>query len=191
MEIKKDLIYQFDNVIESTICDRIANFYNDNYINDINDTTRLPWFEGNTYYWNQLRETEIGDDIKLCRESMLELCKDSYNTQCFPNTTTLVMWKPGKRMAAHKDNGYDDDKEIFHMREYTGVLYINDDFDGGETFILKENSNDEEICYKPKKGSLLLFRSDDTCIHGVKPVLDGNRITLSMWFTLDEQYNEN
>ena len=53
-EIKKDLIYLFEDIIEHDICDRILNFYNTNYTNDINDTEQLPWFEENTHYWNQL-----------------------------------------------------------------------------------------------------------------------------------------
>lgn len=189
-EIKKDLIYLFEDIVDVDICDRILEFYNNNFTNDINDTSKLPWFEDNTYYWNHLQNLEIGGDVELCRDIMLDACNLSYNKECFPNTTTLVMWKPGKSMAAHRDNGYEDDKDDFFMREYTGVLYINDDYMGGETFILKEGSTEEEINYKPKKASLLLFKSDDTCVHGVKRVLSGNRLTLSMWFTLDQKYEE-
>ena len=189
-EIKKDLIYLFEDIIEHDICDRILNFYNTNYTNGINDISQLPWFEENTHYWNQLYNTPIGEDIKICRDRMLESCKDAYNVECFSNVTTLVMWKPGKLMAAHHDNGYENDKDIFFMREYTGVLYINDDYTGGETFILKEGTDEEEISYKAKKGSLLLFRSDETCEHGVKKVLKGNRLTLSMWYTTDKNHEE-
>ena len=76
------------------------------------------------------------------------------------------------------------------MRKYTTVMYINDDFEGGETVILKENSNEIEYISKPQTGSVLIFRSDESCLHGVKKIEKGERLTLSMWFTTEEQYLE-
>ena len=76
------------------------------------------------------------------------------------------------------------------MRIYTSVMYINDDFDGGETIIQKENSNEIEYECKPQKGSVLIFKSDESCLHGVKVIDKGERLTLSMWFSIDEQYLE-
>jgi hypothetical protein len=35
-------------------------------------------------------------------------------------------------MSIHKDNGYENDKSILHMRKYTTVMYINDEFEGEE-----------------------------------------------------------
>ena len=92
--------------------------------------------------------------------------------------------------ATIKDNGYEDDKEQFHMRKYSAVLYLNDDYDGGETIILKENSDEVEIKNNPKKGSVIIFRSDESCLHGVKTVTRGNRLTFGMWFTDDIEYQE-
>jgi leucine proline-enriched proteoglycan (leprecan) len=76
------------------------------------------------------------------------------------------------------------------MRTYTAVMYMNDDFEGGETIIMKENSNEIEYLYKPQKDSVLIFRSDESCLHGVKKIEKGERLTLSMWFAVDAQYLE-
>ncbi len=63
-------------------------------------------------------------------------------------------------------------------------------FEGGETRILKENSVATEYLYKPQKGSVLIFKSDESCLHGVDKIRKGERLTLSMWFSIDEQYLE-
>ena len=184
------MIYRYDNIIDSTMCDSILNYYTETYDNQLNDINKLPWFEENTIYWVNLQKTKIQNEINFCRKNISKLVNDSYNVLSYPHLTTLVMWKEGKSMAIHKDNGYENDKDILHMRTYTAVMYINDDFEGGETIIQKENSNEIEYECKPQKGSVLIFKSDDSCLHGVNKITKGNRLTLSMWFVIDEQYLE-
>jgi hypothetical protein len=190
MIIKENLIYKYDNVITDLECDKIFNYYKSNHSNDINDTRVLPWFEGNTLYWNSLKDTSISNEIEISRNKIIDLVRQSYSVDVYPNVTTLVMWKEGKSMSIHKDNGYENDKHILHMRTYSSVMYLNDDFEGGETTILKENSDETEYICKPKKGSVLIFRSDESCLHGVNKIEKGERLTLSMWFAIDEQYLE-
>lgn len=48
------------------------------------------------------------------------------------------------------------------------VLYINDDFTGGELHF-----PEIDITYLPKKGSLIVFPSTEEYLHGVKPVGPG------------------
>lgn len=190
MIIKENMIYRYDNIVDNTICDSVLNYYTKTYDNELNDVNKLPWFEGNTIYWANLQHSDISHEIELCRDTIKQLVIESYNTLVYPNVTTLVMWKDGKSMSIHKDNGYENDKDILHMRKYTAVMYLNDDFVGGETIIMKENSNEIEYISKPQKGSVVIFNSDESCLHGVNKIESGNRLTLSMWFTTDELYLE-
>jgi predicted 2-oxoglutarate/Fe(II)-dependent dioxygenase YbiX len=151
----------------------------------------LPWFEGNTLYWNFLKNTSISKEIEISREMITECVLKSYKEIIYPNTTTLVMWKEGKQMNIHKDNGYENEEHILGMREFTSVMYLNDNFEGGETIILKENSNEIEYKCKPQKGSVLIFKSDESCLHGVNKIEKGERLVLSMWFTKNVKYLEN
>jgi hypothetical protein len=48
---------------------------------------------------------------------------------------------------------------------FANVIYINDDFTGGELHF-----PEIDITYTPKKGSLIVFPSADQYLHGVKPV---------------------
>lgn len=188
--IKENFIYKYENLVNDDICNPILDYYIENHTNDVNDTNKLPWFEQNIVYWGNLQKSKISYEISLIRNKITDCVKKCYGETVFPNVSTLVMWKEGKSMPIHKDNGYENDKHILHMRKYSAVFYINDDYDGGETIILKENSKEPEIVNKPKQNSLLLFRSDESCLHGVEKVKKGNRLTFAMWFTTDITYKE-
>ncbi len=45
------------------------------------------------------------------------------------------------------------------------VVYINDDYEGGEIFYTKQG-----IVYKPKSGDFVIHSAEDHCEHGVNPV---------------------
>ena len=59
MIIKENLIFRYDNVIDKHYCDNIFNYYKNNHNNNLNDTTKLPWFEGNILYWDFLKNKPI------------------------------------------------------------------------------------------------------------------------------------
>jgi len=81
-----------------------------------------------------------------------------------PSNQQLVIWPKGSKMGRHFDL---NDK-------YSTIVYLNDDFEGGETII-------EGLKFKPKAGSLLLF-SNGTKIHEVKEIINGERYTLATWY---------
>jgi predicted 2-oxoglutarate/Fe(II)-dependent dioxygenase YbiX len=76
---------------------------------------------------------------------------------------------PGSEMSAHSDvYSYvtDDSKPV---RPYlTAILYLNDDYVGGEIAFPNDS-----LSIKPKSGSVVIFKSDT--LHEVKPILSGNR----------------
>ncbi len=51
---------------------------------------------------------------------------------------------------------------------FANVLYINDDFTGGELHF-----PNIDITYRPERGALIIFPSDDEYLHGVLPVGPG------------------
>jgi len=69
------------------------------------------------------------------------------------------------------------DKEKFKLvknSKYGVVLYINDDYKGGEIYYVGQN-----ISYKPKAGDLVVHSSEEKCRHGVKRVTSGVRYAWS------------
>ena len=61
--------------------------------------------------------------------------------------------------------------------DYTCVLNLNDDYEGGEHYT--KNHKGEKTIYNLKAGDLLMY--DTNAIHGVNPVTEGERRTLTFW----------
>uniref|UniRef100_A0A6P7GKK4 procollagen-proline 3-dioxygenase n=1 Tax=Diabrotica virgifera virgifera TaxID=50390 RepID=A0A6P7GKK4_DIAVI len=79
----------------------------------------------------------------------------------------------------------------FTWRDYSAILYLNDDFKGGE-FVFSADAVGKKIQSKirPKCGRLVAFSSGPENLHGVKAVKRGTRCAIGMWFTLNPDYVE-
>lgn len=68
--------------------------------------------------------------------------------------------------------------------EFSTVVYLNDDFTGGEIYFPNQN-----FSYKPKKLSAVFFPSAGSeYIHGVTEILSGNRYTIPIMHTSLPEY---
>ncbi|XP_059168498.1 prolyl 3-hydroxylase 1-like isoform X2 [Physella acuta] len=75
----------------------------------------------------------------------------------------------------------------FTQRDYSALLYLNADFEGGEFFFAHANKS-EQVSLKSKCGRLVAFNAGE--FHGVKAVKSGQRCALALWFTLNSRYKE-
>jgi len=64
--------------------------------------------------------------------------------------------------------------DLVHNIRYGVVVYINDNYEGGEIYYPNQN-----IYYKPKAGDLLIHSSEEKCMHGVRTVMSGVRYAWS------------
>ncbi|XP_075528465.1 prolyl 3-hydroxylase 2-like [Dermacentor variabilis] len=74
-------------------------------------------------------------------------------------------------------------------RDFSSVLYLNDDFVGGE-FVFASQKTSIEASVKPKCGRAVAFSAGAENLHGVLPVEDGRRCALATWYTFDPKYRE-
>jgi len=79
-------------------------------------------------------------------------------------------WVPGCIISEHVDKlPYPDDDKTQGIRpDITGLLYLTDDYVGGEICFLNS-----KICLKPKAGSFLMFKSEIS--HSVNRFISGTR----------------
>lgn len=66
------------------------------------------------------------------------------------------------------------------QRDYTGLVYLNDKFTGGELVF-----PDRDVVIVPKPGLFIGFPSNHNFVHKVPKVLSGKRYSLPIWFTLN------
>ena len=71
-------------------------------------------------------------------------------------------------------------------REWTCIVYLNEDFSGGETYFPPSDYYPFGHQTEPKAGSGLLFQGIHHA-HGVFKVRRGQRHTIAIWFTEDQQ----
>lgn len=93
---------------------------------------------------------------------------DGYTLQDFNEMFRIYKYAPGQRFKMHRDGSYirNENEKSF----YTFLIYLNDDFEGGETEF--ENL----FTVAPKKGSALVFyhplrHEGKILINGIKYVL--------------------
>ena len=66
---------------------------------------------------------------------------------------------------------------VYGQRLLTAILYLNDDFEGGELALPQQG-----LVYKPRAGSLIVFPSDFCFPHASHPLTRGTKYSLVTWF---------
>jgi hypothetical protein len=114
-----------------------------------------------TYKWidkNILLPSRISDPIS---ERIREIFLFDKNLN-FDGVGTIQRQYAGAELVEHVDNHADP------LIEYAVIIYVNDDYTGGELFF-----SNIDFSIKPKAKSLIIFPSGDKYLHGVKPPGDG------------------
>ena len=136
----------------------------DDYINDIDIKKFIDLYQNNiqqTYNYDNTKPLELPLDGFGLTE---RICKD-FNITNSIDKLEIVKREKGSKMDNHIDEG---DLVAF-------ILYLNDNFSGGETVF----ENDTII--KPKKGRLLVF-SNGIFLHKVNLITEGTRYVIAGWF---------
>lgn len=79
----------------------------------------------------------------------------------------LVKYTEGQFFSEHSDGGE------FVQRRLSMVLYLNDDYDGGEIVFTKFRNT-----IKPKANTLILFPPTEEYSHAAQPVVSGTKYAL-------------
>lgn len=85
---------------------------------------------------------------------------------CSIEYAQIVEWRKYSTMDWHTDKSH---------REWTSVIYLNDDYTGGETII-------EDTKILPETGKIVTFKGNEI-LHKVNVVTHGIRYTLPVWYT--------
>ncbi|XP_060124696.1 prolyl 3-hydroxylase 3 [Zootoca vivipara] len=75
-------------------------------------------------------------------------------------------------------------------RDYSAILYLNDDFQGGNLFFTEMDAVTVTAEVRPKCGRLVAFSSGGENPHGVWAVTRGRRCAIALWYTLFPEHAE-
>lgn len=121
------------------------------------------------------------------RESFRAHVAEIFGRDVKPNTSHAQKWNVGGFANPHSDNSDNHgEPNAFEINKYVGILYLNEDYDGGELYF-----PDHDIEFKPNAFSYYVFPGGVENIHGVKEITSGTRYTMvSFWDFADADYSE-
>jgi len=117
------------------------------------------WFEKNSHgLFVEINQ----ENVKQVFDSYIETLESMFDGKTILSISRISRIPQGKKMDGHTDN-------LSEPRCIRGVvLYLNDDFSGGELFY-----RDIGVTYKPRAGSVIVH--DAGYFHEVLPVTEGTR----------------
>ena len=123
---------------------------------------------------------EFFDKLKNKYQETVQLV---FGREVRANTSHAQKWDAGGFASPHSDNSDNEGKpNAFEINKYVGILYLNDDFEGG---LLKFPSQNIEI--KPEVGMLAVFDGGFNNMHEVSLIESGVRYTIgSFWDDREE-----
>ena len=114
---------------------------------------------------------------RIMHEMLAPLLKTRIRDYTQPD---LMRYDIGGYYKAHADSEIFDPKTGTWSkvldRDYSLLLYLNDDYVGGGLKFVHFN-----YYYKPGKGDLLLFPSDNLYLHEAEPVTAGTKLVVVSW----------
>nr|XP_012151788.1 PREDICTED: prolyl 3-hydroxylase 1-like isoform X2 [Megachile rotundata] len=213
--------YVADGFLNSTECESLMRFASmtavegDGYNENKSPHSKYERFEGITVgrtalmvYFGQIEPTwlemflESTEQARDHVERYFGLDRQLYFTYTHLVCRTALADSPMDRNdLSHKVHGDNclltdsntcvQDSPAYVWRDYSAILYLNDDFQGGEFFFATNQTNRKsDIVVSPRCGRMVAFSAGGENLHGVRGVLRGKRCALALWFTQDANYME-
>ena len=105
------------------------------------------------------------------------------NVPVYPDGLHMMSWKAGLFMPPHADNAYPDgNPHELAYRDLSGVLYLNDSFEGGGLYLTAQ-----DVLLRPRAGTMISMTGGFHHEHAVVRVESGLRITIPFFTTFDRQ----
>ena len=192
--IKVNTIVEIPNFIDSEIVPKMINFF---------ENCDVDW--GDIAFYGS-----SGKGIKTDSETMKkfdlpegffdkiknkyqEAVQTVFEREVRANTSHAQKWDIGGFASPHSDNSDNDGKpNAFEINKYVGILYLNDDYEGGELYFCdKDNNMETYLSFKPNVYSYYVFPGGYENIHGVSEITKGTRYTMvSFWDYADSVYDQ-
>lgn len=132
------------------------------------------------------------------RDKFKEATEVVFGREVKPNTSHAQKWDVGGFAAPHSDNSdFEGNPNPFEINKYVGILYLNDDYEGGNLYFVEDDypetfdENKVKVEFKPTAYSWIVFPGGVENIHGVREITKGTRYTMvSFWDFADAEYDE-
>jgi hypothetical protein len=187
-------IVEIPNFIDPEIVPKMINFF---------ENCNVDW--GDIAFYGSSGKGILTDSETMKKfdlpEGFFDKIKDKYqetiqlvfDREVRANTSHAQKWDAGGFASPHSDNSDNEGKpNAFEINKYVGILYLNDDYEGGELYFCdKDNEMNPYLSFKPNKYSYYVFPGGYENIHGVSEIIKGTRYTMvSFWDFADLVYDD-
>ena len=180
--------YLEPDFLSAAQCDAVVEAYRRNESRAEASITDDNFFSGRFLWISSLPEEDryikrLMNDVRA-RAAQRLMAFYKLKKPVFADTIQIVKWPAGFEMPAHADNANPDGSaHPTPFRDYTSLVYLNDDFEGGEFYF-----DNQKLRLKPKKGLLVCFTGGMRHFHGVGKVVSGERFTMPAWYSEDRTH---
>lgn len=176
-------IFCIDNFLSDRDCDSIVEWFSQAPKKSIPDNS---FYDNRTLDYGSLTDTSIKKLIAAFKFDSNFIVRHLFKETLYSDYNDLVCWHDGQMMDVHADNAYPDGTPNYvPYRDFTSVLYLNNDFTGGKTFF-----PNQKVIVTPKKGTFVCYPATLEYSHGVSAIMSGTRYTLASWYTKQKEYIE-
>lgn len=181
----------------------VENFLSDSEIKDFNRVLleEMEWSKQTKYYpdarqhytlKNDWSNNELVDLDVLIKNRLHPIIEEFFSQLVFiPANLSYNRWMVGDSMGCHNDSGHPSGELIIekrglepppvpiseHLNEIASVIYLTDNFDGGEIFFPNFG-----YAVKPSAGSAISFPANHFFSHGVNELISGERLTITIFW---------
>ena len=114
-------------------------------------------------------------------DKMAKTIQSTYRCVVSNRPPCIIRWFSGLEQRPHADKQMPDGSpNPFPTYEINSLFYWNDDFEGGELYYPQH-----DIVVKPKPGLAVVHPGDIHYLHGVKPIISGERFTTPAFYTVE------
>ena len=179
-----DFIAQYDNVLDEKFCHDVITAFD--YYQEIgsvftdsgNDNiSRFDWSIDMAHLQSFMEQGSMNKFSDVLMENLSEY------TTVYSHVRSLPLYSISRKVQKTPSGGgfhswHDETSDEFYVPRYmVWMIYLNDDFDGGETEFLYQAKR-----VKPKRGKLLIWPSGYTHAHRGGLVTDGTKYIVTGWF---------
>lgn len=129
--------------------------------------------------------TSFVEQVNILKQNCITIIEQNYSVKCLDNEIHFLHYKNNAEYKPHIDGQYIENgiAKRGADRDITCVVYLNDDYTGGEV-----NFNLFNLQIKPKAGDVLVYPTTWQYTHSVNKVI-GNRIAIVFWFKTNPELN--
>lgn len=171
-----------ENIASKEECEKIVN-----YVDEAN-----LWEMANHDFWHNRvvnartiakYNKEIAELLISIRDRMKKqiIQRLDLKQEIYPDLLQVVKWPIGYSQPPHADAAnLDGTDNGLSWRDFGSIVYLNDNFEGGETFY--ENFN---LTIVPEAGNMIVHSGDILHAHGVKEIKGDIRYTIAVFWSFD------